>query len=291
MKKCFLTWDDIYHRASTLLPAQGLCYGVPRGGAIVAGLTHRAVDDPERAAFIVDDIVDSGATREEWRRRHPDKPFFALVDKTNGDRDMPWVVFPWEANDPAEMIGGETNITRLLQVIGEDPKRQGLVDTPKRVMKAWREMTSGYGADINEVLKTQFDHEGYDQMIALDNIEFQSVCEHHLLPFIGHAHVAYIPNERGPVVGISKLARLVEVFAKRLQIQERLTMEIAHALDRKLTPVGVAVMLEAKHLCMVCRGVKKQESVMRTSCLLGAFRNPAPRQEFFALVGRGRDSF
>jgi GTP cyclohydrolase I len=175
-------------------------------------------------------------------------------------------------------------IEKLLLFIGENPKREGLIDTPRRVLSAWREMTNGYNADIDSILKTQFDHEGYDQMITLTNIEFQSVCEHHLLPFLGYAHVAYIPNQNGPIVGLSKLARLVEAFSKRLQIQERLTVEIANAIDSKLNPRGVGVMLEAKHLCMVCRGVKKMHSTMKTSCLLGVFKHHKVRTEFFNLI-------
>lgn len=168
-------------------------------------------------------------------------------------------------------------------VIGEDPSREGLKDTPKRVIKSYTTLFGGYKQDPKDILKTTFAGEGYDQIILLDNIEFYSTCEHHLLPFFGRAHVAYIPRKR--VVGLSKLARLVECYARRAQIQERLTGQIAKALNDALDPNGVAVVLQAQHFCMVARGVQKQNAVMTTSALTGLFKTDTKcRNEFLGLI-------
>lgn len=173
---------------------------------------------------------------------------------------------------------GQAAIRTLLYLIGENPDREGLLDTPKRVIKAWGEMTSGYEVDPKTVLGTDFDGEKYDQMVVSRNIEFVSCCEHHMLPFIGVAHVAYIPKDR--VVGLSKMARLVDVFAKRLQIQERMTQQIANTMWDVLKPRGVGVIVQAKHSCMSCRGVRKQNSDMITTCLRGNFQQQKVKEEF-----------
>lgn len=175
-------------------------------------------------------------------------------------------------------------VASMLYMIGENPTREGLMDTPTRVVKSWGELYKGYSVDPKAVLGTTFDSEGYDQIVLLKNIEMFSTCEHHMLPFFGKAHVAYIPNKR--VVGLSKLARLVECYSRRLQIQERLTQEIATAIDKVLKPRGVAVILEAKHFCMVARGINKQNSVMTTSCMKGLFkRDDRTRSELMKLIG------
>lgn len=177
-------------------------------------------------------------------------------------------------------------IRGILMAIGENPDREGLLDTPKRVVKSWREIFSGYEKDPAAVLGTTFDAEGYDQMVVLKDIEMYSTCEHHMMPFIGKAHVAYIPGKR--VVGLSKLARLVDLFSRRLQIQERLTAQIADALVKVLKPKGVAVVVEAKHFCMCARGVGKQHSVMQTSAMRGVFLKDAQcRNEFLNLLSKG----
>lgn len=174
----------------------------------------------------------------------------------------------------------------LLVAIGEDPEREGLIDTPARVVRAWERLYGGYKEDPAEVLSTTF-CEACEDMVVLRDIEFYSTCEHHMIPFFGRASVGYIPGDR--VVGVSKLARLVECFARRLQIQERLTNQVANAIDKYLSPKGVAVVMEAKHLCMVARGVEKQNSVMVTSAVRGAFKNSvATRNEFMAQVGLRR---
>lgn len=176
----------------------------------------------------------------------------------------------------------EDSIAQIISHIGDDSTREGLIDTPRRVIKSWRELYAGYTQSPEAILERCFDSDGYDQMVILKDIEFYSTCEHHMLPFFGKAHVAYIPSKK--VVGISKLARLVECFARRLQIQERLTKQIADAINRNLNPVGVAVMIEAKHLCMISRGINKQNSVMVTSELLGAMTEHKVRDEFLRLA-------
>lgn len=171
--------------------------------------------------------------------------------------------------------------TELLLALGVDPSKEpGVRGTPERVARAWKEMTVGYDAMPSRILETQF-QDRYDEMIVCSNIDFTSICEHHLLPFTGKAHVGYIPNGQGKVVGLSKLARLVDCFAKRLQIQERMTAQIIDALWDSLSPLGAGVIIQAHHMCMSCRGVMKSEAVMSTAKLRGCFKeNPATRAEF-----------
>ena len=174
-------------------------------------------------------------------------------------------------------------IRRLLAEMGEDPTREGLLDTPKRVEKAYRFLTSGYDADIDQVLNNALFTVDYSEMVIVKDIDFYSLCEHHLLPFFGKCHVAYIPKTR--VIGLSKIPRLVDVFARRLQVQERLTNQIAGVIREKISPLGVAVVMEATHLCMSMRGVEKQNSFAVTSAMLGAFRdNARTRMEFLELI-------
>ena len=180
-------------------------------------------------------------------------------------------------------------VRRLLVLLGEDPQREGLRHTPERVERALRFLTSGYRKDLDKVINAAYYSIPYDEMVIVKDIEVFSLCEHHLLPFFGKCHIAYIPNRK--VVGLSKLPRLVNLYARRLQIQERLTSQIANAIWEKLEPQGVAVILEARHLCMVMRGVEKQHSATITSAMLGCFRdNPQTRQEFLALVQTGKKS-
>lgn len=177
----------------------------------------------------------------------------------------------------------EQSFLALLEAIGEDPQREGLLRTPTRAAKAFEFLTAGYRQDLDEVVNGAIFSSDASEIILVKDIELYSMCEHHLLPFIGRAHVAYIPN--GKVIGLSKVARIVDVFARRLQIQEQLTVQIADALMKTLHPAGVGVVVEAKHLCMMMRGVEKQNSVMKTSCLLGSFKEDArTRSEFLALL-------
>ena len=183
----------------------------------------------------------------------------------------------------AKLTGMERSFRDLLDAIGEDPQRQGLLRTPNRAAKAFEFLTNGYRQSLDEIINDAIFDSDASEIVLVKDIELYSMCEHHLLPFIGKAHVAYIPN--GRVIGLSKVARIVDVFARRLQIQENLTVQIADALMKTLHPNGVAVVIEAKHLCMMMRGVEKQNSVMTTSCLLGSFKEDArTRSEFLALL-------
>jgi GTP cyclohydrolase I len=189
---------------------------------------------------------------------------------------------------PADVSSGGRIARRMREIlaeIGEDPSREGLQRTPARFEKALTFLTSGYDTDIQEIVNGALFDVKYDEMVIVKDIEFFSLCEHHLLPFFGKAHVAYLPNEK--VVGLSKIPRIVDMFARRLQVQERLTQQIAETLQEILNPRGVAVIMEARHFCMMMRGVEKQHSGTVTSAMLGAFRNRREtRAEFLNLIGR-----
>ncbi|MEN9791320.1 MAG: cyclohydrolase [Gemmatimonadota bacterium] len=204
--------------------------------------------------------------------RHPTKPI------TGSDQ--------FEAAPPmaaARMAEFEGIIRRELELVGEDPAREGLVKTPERVAKAMSWLTRGYGMDVADVVGDAVFAEEHASMVMVRDIEFYSLCEHHMLPFFGRAHIAYIPN--GQIVGLSKLPRIVEVFARRLQVQERLTQQVAEAIEEVLRPEGVGVVMEASHLCMMMRGVEKQASSTITSALRGSFKDDAKtRDEFLRLA-------
>ena len=295
-----VSWGLCYQAAGRLwerLKGTGVeyLYGVPRGGctaaAMVQSLAFRdgealyLLDEPIRGAVVIDDLVDSGATLSVWNELG--YRVDALFRKSCSPTDIAphameldgWLTFPWEAK---EGTGAEDIVTRLLQFIGEDPTRNGLIETPKRVLKAWKELTVGYQQDHRAILSKSFE-QPHDELVLLRGIEFHSTCEHHMLPFYGTVAVGYIPTTS--VVGISKLARLVECFSRRLQIQERLTRQIADAIVEVLKPSGVGVIVKAKHSCMGCRGVQKPDSDMITSVMLGLLReNVAARAEFLSLV-------
>jgi GTP cyclohydrolase I len=185
---------------------------------------------------------------------------------------------PGADRDTAERL-----IHDLLIELGEDPEREGLRKTPTRVIRALQFLTEGYRKDVDVLFNDAFFQEDYDEMVVVRDIEFYSLCEHHMLPFFGKAHVAYIPDQR--IVGLSKIPRLVDLFARRLQVQERMTKQIADTMMEKLSPRGVAVVVEARHLCMVMRGVEKQHSLMTTSHMLGSFRDAqSTRMEFMNLI-------
>ena len=186
-----------------------------------------------------------------------------------------------DSGENSETIAGL--VRRILTLLGEDPDRDGLHHTPERFEKALRFLTSGYHQDQDKVLNGAMFTVCYDQMVLVKDIEFYSLCEHHLLPFFGKCHVAYIPDKK--VVGLSKIPRLVNMFARRLQIQERLTNQIANAIQQKIAPLGVGVVIEGRHLCMVMRGVEKESSQTVTSAMLGSFKdNPKTREEFLSLI-------
>jgi GTP cyclohydrolase I len=183
----------------------------------------------------------------------------------------------------ARVASMEQSFLGLLEAIGEDPSREGLVRTPSRAARAFEFLTAGYRQSLDELVNQAIFESEASEIVLVKDIELYSMCEHHLLPFTGRAHVAYIPD--GKVIGLSKVARIVDMFARRLQIQENLTMQVADALMQTLHPRGVGVVIEAKHLCMMMRGVEKQNSVMTTSCLLGTFKEDArTRSEFLALL-------
>jgi GTP cyclohydrolase I len=184
-------------------------------------------------------------------------------------------------------LGIEGLVTQLLERVGEDPNREGLQRTPARVDKSLAFLTAGYTMDLNEIVNDAIFHEAADGMVVVKDVEFYSMCEHHMLPFFGVAHVAYLP--KGKVIGLSKIPRIVERFSRRLQVQERMTYEIAQCISELLEPAGVAVITEARHLCMMMRGVEKQNSSTSASSMLGDFRtNPQTRAEFLSLIQSSR---
>lgn len=286
-----VTWAEFDRECARLAERQpsdiASVWGIPTGGSLVAlqvarHLGVRVVDSPSARTLIVDDLVDSGATMAPWAEgwhdalyRKPHSPYGLAPDATTHDG---WVRFPWERDggDPTD------SVRRLLEFIGEDPTRDGLRDTPARVVKALGEMTAGYGQSPGAILSTCFDVEECDEMVVVRAIPFVSLCEHHMLPFTGTATIGYIPD--GRVVGLSKLARLVDIFARRLQVQERMTIQIADAIGDHLSPRGVGVVIRATHSCMSARGVGKTAEMV-TSRLRGAILEvPQARAEFMALT-------
>lgn len=274
-----LTWEDLKERLESIRRTypNAKAYGVPRGGTYVAALLGRPVDTPQEADIIVDDLVDSGTTRTRWQQWFPGKPFVPLYDKQV--EKLGWLVFPWERHGTCDHSADDI-VTRLLQYVGEDAGREGLKETPKRVLKAWKFWTSGYHQDPKDILKVFSDGgESYDQMLTVRDIPIFSQCEHHLAPFFGTATISYIPD--GKIVGLSKLARLAEVFARRLQVQERLTEQIAEALWVNLQPKGVGVSIRCRHMCMESRGVQKIGTYTATTSLRGMIKDDAKaRAEF-----------
>ncbi len=177
----------------------------------------------------------------------------------------------------------QEHIKEILHAIGEDPQREGLLRTPERVEKAMQYLTGGYSADIDGIINEAIFTENYEEMVLVNDIDFYSMCEHHMLPFYGKCHVGYIPD--GKIIGLSKMPRIVDVFARRLQVQERMTTQIAQTLMKHLQPAGVAVVTESRHLCMMMRGVEKQNTVVKASALYGVFRDdPKTREEFMNLI-------
>lgn len=272
-------------------------YPIPRGGLYIGIALSIRLNLPlvnkshiHKGTLVVDDLVDSGATR----KRYIDNDFACIHIKKHTPEELcpsyyvkiknDWIEYFWEkySNErPAEDA-----VTRLIEMIGEDPGREGLVETPKRVIKSLQFLCSGYKQDPKEIFKV-FDSAGYNQIVLLKDIEMYSMCEHHILPFFGKAHVAYIPN--GKVIGISKLARLIEIYSRRLQIQERIGEQVTNDLMEYLNPLGAACIIESQHLCMKARGVQKQNSVMTTSSLKGVFledsdKGIASRNELMGLI-------
>jgi GTP cyclohydrolase IA len=297
---CLLA-QDLVEDVITSRNTDSLCgisiYGVPRGGIPVAyavalacqkitpsNFNFYVTETLQEAHVIVDDIVDSGATRLRYAKLHDcEFGFRALIDKTQ-TQDPEWVVFPWEVGEDGKDESFTDNVVRLLQYVGEDPNREGLRGTPSRVAKAWAEWCGGYEVDVPKLF-TGFEDgaERYDQMVVVKDIPFYSHCEHHLAPFFGTVTIAYIPDSR--IVGLSKLNRVVKAYAQRLQVQERLTNQIADCLESNLKCVGVGVMIKARHLCMESRGIGQQGHHTITSALRGSlYSDPSCRAEFYSIA-------
>jgi GTP cyclohydrolase I len=295
-----LTWADIDDEVNKLVDrlagrsnAVTYVYGVPQGGAPVAIMVAartglKLTESPvSGTTLIVDDLVDTGATLAQYHAagyavdtlyRKPWSPLNVAAGATLVED---WLAFPWERDE-----GEPTDaVVRILQHIGEDPTRDGLKDTPKRVLKAYREMTAGYDEDPADILATTFDV-SFDEMIVLTDVPYTSLCEHHMLTFTGTATIGYIPKQGGRVVGLSKLARLLDCYARRLQVQERLTNQIADAIVQHLDPLGVGVVIRGNHSCMCARGIKKRGEMV-TSRLVGKMRDDGVvRAEFLSLAQR-----
>lgn len=272
-------------------PEPGLIlYGVPESGiesvyALNAFISNCMItDNIARADVIVDCIERNGKTRKGYENLNPNAVFVTLFDiSTTDDR---YRIFPWQAGKlPSQKKRhNESIVTDLLRFIGEDTDREGLQETPKRFLKAWKHYTKGYAEDPADILKVFEDGaEGVNEMVLVKQIPVYSTCEHHGASVFGVAHVAYIPN--GKIVGLSKINRVVDCFARRLQVQERLTTQIADALNDNLNPLGVAVVLECRHMCMESRGISQQGHTTVTSAMRGAFMDePATRAEFMGLI-------
>ena len=267
----YINWEQIKERVSKL-DHNLKYYGVPRGGQYIAAMLN-PVDTPEQADVIIDDLIDSGTTLQKYAISHPKKPFIGLFDKRvemQGD----WLKFPWEKEGTVEV---EENMLRVIQYF-DDSNREGLKETPKRYIKFLTEFLTPPKFNF-----TTFDSEGADEMIVQTNIPFYSLCEHHLAPFYGVGHIAYIPNDK--IVGLSKLARTLDLYSRRFQNQERITTQVAERLMKELDAKGVAVILKAQHLCMSMRGVKKHDTWTTTSKMIGPFKEDINcRNEFLQLI-------
>jgi GTP cyclohydrolase IA len=274
-------------------------YGIPKAGSIVAIELARTDPDgisvvytPEEADVFVDDILDTGRTMKVYEERFK-KKVYALYGKgkyTNCVHNVPaaqWIEFPWESQEQTSKEHQDF-VIRLIEELGEDASREGLRDTPARFLKAWREMTSGYEMPLDDIRGVKPDNTLFQVdthgMVVIKDIEFYSLCEHHLLPFVGKVHVAYLPDKY--TIGLSKIPRIVDVFAQRLQTQERLGQHICDKLDELIKPRGVGVIIEASHFCTMMRGIKKQHSAIITSHVKGMFKEDArTREEFLSLTG------
>ena len=289
---------QIKRLAKKLLALKYDClYGIPKNGVIVATMLSKELRIPltdklsmNRKTLIVDDVIDTGKTIEKYSKLYD---CCALISKKPKSRlskrikyvqayckATEWIKWFWED----EQKDKEDTILRQIEQIGEDASREGLKETPSRVVRSFEKLYGGYKQSPKDVLKTTFSSR-YDEIVLLRDIPLFSTCEHHLLPFTGICHIAYIPGKSGRVVGISKMARLMEVFARRMQIQEQLTVQIGEELVKNLEPKGVAVIIKAAHLCMAARGVEKPGSSMVTSYVYGAFKKDmSARQELLSLI-------
>ena len=268
-------------------------YPIPRGGAVPGSLLSVELKLPlvnrnqiTSSTLIVDDIADSGETLHKYHGNGSavlvEKNCTNYISTFNADKveGGVWVVFPWEQPDIED--DNSYMIRRLIEMIGDNPNREGITETPQRYIKALMELTSGYRQDEAEIFEKKFKSNN-DQLVVIPNIEYYSLCEHHILPFFGHIHIGYVPA--GEVLGLSKFSRLVDMYSRRLQLQERLAEQIADSIMTNLRPLGVGVVVEGKHLCVASRGIKKSGSGFITSCLLGILRT-STRDEFLHFIGK-----
>lgn len=287
-----VTWQEINERLKDIDSASNRVYGIPKGGMILTAFLSNAqvIQEPLDADLIIDDIVDSSKTKEHYNFYYPYTRFWACFNKQT-ENISDWVVFPWEEQHPSGMDSIEDNIVRQLQYIGDDPNRSGLQDTPRRIVKMWDEVFRGYNLDQKpkvSVFKNGTDGITYDQMI-IDTGDFYSHCEHHMVPFFGQYWFGYIPDKNGNIIGLSKVARLVDYHAARLQVQERLVNDVVEdiwqALNKDATrPVGMGLIMEGEHLCKTMRGAKKRGKMI-TTALKGAFLEDSTiKQEFFNTI-------
>lgn len=262
MKKTVLTWGHIDAAISALNLKNQKVYGVPKGGMIVAGLAKQKFPDIElimdpwetKPDLILDDLIDSGATQIKYEDEFPDVEFMALFDKRKMD-DNPWLVLPWETDHPAGEESVEQNIVRMLEYIGEDPNREGLLDTPKRVAKMYTEIFRGYSDPAPKL--TCFSDEAPRGLI-MDSGYFFSMCEHHMVPFFGFYYFGYIPDQS--YIGASKIGRTVDHFAAKLQTAECLVREVLDHIENEIKPLGCILLMNGRHLCKEMRGLRKWNS-------------------------------
>ena len=303
------TWSDFdsdVEQIVSILREKGkgyaCVYGVPRGGGLLAyalrkELGYCIVNNPEmlsKKVLIVDDIIDSGMTRKKFKEfdflsLHTKSKTPASINRISWTFSLhsvnkkDWVNYPWE--EKGAQFGPTDAVTRLIEFMGDDPQREGLKETPTRVVNMLKFLSSGYREKLEDTIKI-FTLDKGDEIILLKDIEIYSLCEHHMLPFFGKAHIAYIPNNNR-VIGVSKLARILDTISHKLQIQERIGEEVTYALMTYLKPKGAACIIEAQHMCMMMRGVQKQNSVMVTSSLKGVFlEDQRARNELMELLGR-----
>jgi len=279
MFKKYISWDVVLSKLESVDIIGYHIYGVPKNGMILTAFLKNAVAtmNPADADLILDDVEYTGRTRQFYQEKYT-APFISLYSKTPKD---PWLVFPWEAEHPASEEGVHDNIVRIIEHIGDNPMRKGLQETPKRIVESFKEIYAGYGADIESIFKEFEDEEKYEGLVIKRDIEFFSTCEHHMLPFSGVAHIGYIPD--GPVLGASKIIRLLDAFARRLQMQERIGEQVTNAMMKYFRPKGCGCITIGKHMCMGCRGVKR-DSTMVYSSMKGIFLTEHKvRDEFITL--------
>ena len=271
MNKTKVSWEEIKRRVAGWDRSKKY-YGVPRGGQPIAALLN-PVDTPGEADVIVDDLIDSGATEAKYKALYPGKEFKAVFDKRH-ELQGQWLEFPWETTEATDIT---SHMRRVIQYF-DDANREGLKNTPERYVKFLTEFLTP-----PEFCFTSFDSEGMDEMIVQTNIPFYSLCEHHLAPFFGVASIGYVPDKK--IVGLSKLARTLELYSRKFQNQERITTQVAQRIQDELSPLGVGVVLKAQHLCMAMRGVKKHDTWTVTSKMLGLFKEDLNcRNEFLHLI-------